>query len=115
MTDDQTVTQADERAADEWYPDRSATMHRKLAKLLARHRTAHSGEGRSNGAGEDGVKAVMSVLWKREQYNGVGPDYDNYRPGCKFDMGGRVERYEQEARDILAALAALAQPEAGGE
>lgn len=44
MTDDQTVTQADERSADEWYPDRSATMHRKLAKLLARHRTAHSGD-----------------------------------------------------------------------
>ncbi len=52
MSEDQTVTQADERAADEWYPDRSSPMHRKLAKLLARHRAAHSGEGRSNGAGK---------------------------------------------------------------
>lgn len=50
------------------------------------------------------VERVMATLWKREQYNGVGPDYDNYRKGARWDMGGRVESYEAEAREIIAAI-----------
>lgn len=56
-------------------------------------------------AGPDGaLKAVMAILWRREQYNGVGPDYDSYRQGAPHAMDGRVELYEREARDIVDAL-----------
>jgi hypothetical protein len=47
------------------------------------------------------ARAVMAILWRREQYNGVGPDYENYRES----MGNRVARYEKEAEE--AARAAL--------
>lgn len=109
------VTQADRAAAWPFVPENSiAGTNREgffnggydgaaIIQAFARHRISHSLPGDEAAQ----VKAVMSILWKREQYNGVGPDYDNYRPGSKFDMGGRVERYEKEARDIIAALAAL--------
>jgi len=53
------------------------------------------------------VKVVMADLWKREQYNGVGPDYENYREGATWDMGGRVEKYEAQAVRIVDAILAL--------
>ena len=51
------------------------------------------------------TKAVFDILWKRECYNGITHhDVDDCRRGGRLDMGGRVERYEKEARDILAAI-----------
>lgn len=50
MTNDQTVTQADRDAADEHYPPHlwKKAARDDLAIAFARHRTAHSGEGRED-------------------------------------------------------------------
>lgn len=55
----------------------------------------------------------MAVLWKREQYNGVGPDYETYREGMPQSMGDLVESYEKHAREIVAAIV-YALPATGG-
>ena len=50
------------------------------------------------------ARAVFPLLWKREQYNGVRADPTPYRIGGQYDMGGRVEAYEQQAMDIAQAI-----------
>jgi hypothetical protein len=45
------------------------------------------------------ARPVMAILWRREQYNGVSPDYETYRES----MGGRVASYEREAEEIARA------------
>ncbi|GEM_PF-2910818 len=58
------------------------------------------------------VKEVFAILWRRECYNGVTlGDVDSYREGGSHDMGGRVERYEAEAREIADMLERLAAPQ----
>lgn len=50
------------------------------------------------------VRTVFPILWKQECYNGITlADVDDCRKGGKWDMGGRVERYEKQAETIAAA------------
>lgn len=78
MTNDQTVTQALESVTpeDEAFAQLLAKegprilrgIYRdELIQLIARHRTAHSGEGRSNGAGEDRIEEAARAAMREHE------------------------------------------------
>ena len=56
------------------------------------------------------MHAVFPILWRQEYFNGINAqdDVDQYRLDGARSMGGRVEGYEVQAREIAtAAIAAL--------
>lgn len=44
---------------------------------------------------------IFPILWRQECYNGVTLEsVDSFRIGGSADMGGRVENYKKQSRDI---------------
>jgi hypothetical protein len=55
---------------------------------------------------EQVAKSIMTGLWKQEQYNGVGSDYETYR----VSMGDRVGNYEKRALEMAKDVMSVIDP-----
>jgi hypothetical protein len=126
MTNDQTVTQADRDLTAEILGCRDwddATDYRnsgehdrnrdRILALVASHRTAHSGEGRSNGAGEvtqallpvtpEARKAALDLM---DDVGRVRADlYGAAILGGEWDECDELQAFARFERDILASQA----------
>ena len=85
---------------------------KNIAKIRAKHSTKPTGSKLVNTISDSDLidklaETIFPILWKREMYNGVTLDVEDYRLFGRYDMGGVVEQYEIQAKVISEKVLSL--------